>query len=400
MKFIKIFDKGWINLKKIYVDNASTAFPKAPSVGDTMKHFLDNVGCNLGRGGYESAYHVALEVLQTKKLLCELFNFNQPRNVIFTPGLTYSINMILQGFLQAGDHLITSSMEHNAVMRPLHALSKRGVTYSVAQCQPDGTLVASEVAKLINHNTKAIAITHASNVCGTILPLEEIAQICHSHKLKLIVDTAQTAGLLNLDMSQIDALAFTCHKGLLAASGLGGFIVKSEFASQINPIITGGTGSASHEFNQPSLLPDKFEVGTLNIPAIMGLKASLEYLKSTGIATIFKQTKELTERFIAEISKIDDIDIIGKQKTDNRVAIVSLNFKNQDNAEIASLLDSKYQIMTRCGLHCAPNAHKTLGTYPSGTIRFSFSHFNTPSEITTIVDAVKDILNKGETYGF
>jgi cysteine desulfurase family protein len=380
-------------MRKVYADNGATSFQKAPGVSDAMKDFLDKVGCNVNRGGYESSYNTALEILNTRKLLCEMFNFNEPRNVVFTPGATYSLNMILKGFLKEGDHVVTTSMEHNAVMRALHELAEKGVKYDAVTCGNDGALDANEVIGPINAKTKAVIMTHASNVCGTVLPIYDVSEICAKRGIKLIVDAAQTAGVLDIDMSYMDALAFPCHKGLLASQGLGGFIVKSDLAEKIEPMITGGTGSLSHEITQPGFLPDKFESGTMNIPAIMGLKKSLEYIKSVGVKTIFEKEIKLTERFVSEISKIESVSIVGKKDMTGRTAVVSLDFKNRDNAEIAAALDGNYGIMTRCGLHCAPNAHKTLGTYPRGTVRFSFGHFNTTDEVEYIVASIKELLS-------
>ncbi|MCL2147589.1 MAG: aminotransferase class V-fold PLP-dependent enzyme [Synergistaceae bacterium] len=379
-------------MRKVYADNSSTSFPKAPLVSDAMKDFLDNVGCNVNRGGYESSYNTALEILDTKKQLCGMFNFDEPKNVIFTPGVTYSLNMILKGFLKPGDHVITTSMEHNGVMRPLFGLSENGIAYDVAMCSNDGALDVKEINRLLRAETKAVIMTHASNVCGTILPIYDVSEICTKHGLKLIIDSAQTAGVLDIDMAHIDALAFACHKGLLASQGLGGFIIKSEFASQIKPLITGGTGSLSHELTQPDFLPDKFEAGTMNIPAIMGLKKALEYIKSVGIKTIFEEELKLTERFISGIREIGDVDIVGKKDMNDRIAVISLDFVDRDNARIAAALDGDYGIMTRCGLHCAPVAHKTLNTYPRGTVRFSFGHFNTTDDIDYIIESIKEIL--------
>jgi cysteine desulfurase family protein len=359
-----------------------------------MKDFLDNVGCNVNRGGYESSYNIAMEILDTRTMLCEMFDFNDPRNVIFTPGLTYSLNVLIKGLLKQGDHIITTSMEHNSVMRPIHDLSVSGITYDIVRCNSDGTLNVNDILKLINPKTKAVIMTHASNVCGTVLPIYDVAEICQKYNLKLIVDTAQTAGILDIDMMCIDALAFTCHKGLLASQGLGGFIIKNDMAERIEPIITGGTGSLSHEIIQPDFLPDKFESGTMNIPAIIGLKKALEYIKSVGTKIIFTREMHLTERFISGISKSNGVNIIGKKDITGRTAVISLDFPNNDNAIIAALLSNDYGIMTRCGLHCAPNAHKTLMTYPHGTVRFSFGHFNTPDEIDYIIESIKEILKR------
>ena len=371
-------------MKKVYVDNSATSFPKASGVSDAIKNYIDNTGCNINRGGYESSYSLALDILEARKLLCWLFKHNEPRNVVFTPGITYSINMIMQGFLKEGDHVITTSMEHNGVMRPLN-----GRAYDIAMCNPDGSLDPQEIEKLINTKTKAVIMTHASNVCGTVLPIYDIAKICTNHEIKLIVDSAQTAGILDINMTHIDALAFTAHKGLLAPQGLGGFIVSEEMAKKMAPVITGGTGSKSHDLTQPEIMPDKFEPGTLNIPGIIGLKAALEYIVETGVKNIHEKEMRLTERFLSGIKEIKSVRLIGKKDAVGRISVVSLDFTDKDNADVAAILDQKYGIMTRCGLHCSPMAHKTLGTYPHGTVRFSFGHFNSYEDVDYVLSSIK-----------
>ncbi|MCL2407647.1 MAG: aminotransferase class V-fold PLP-dependent enzyme [Defluviitaleaceae bacterium] len=378
-------------MKKLYADNASSSFPKAPGVGDAVKDYLDNAGYNVNRGGYGASYDLAIEVLNVRKQLCGLFNSNEPKNTIFTPGITYSLNIILQGFLKDGDHIVTTSMEHNAVMRPLHALTPSGITYSVAKCRLDGSLDVAEILKHITNQTKAVAMTHASNVCGTVLPIYDVADICKKRGIKLIVDAAQTAGVLDIDMSGIDALAFTSHKGLLALPGLGGFLIKSDFAEQIKPVITGGTGSFTHQLTQPTVMPDKFEAGTLNIPAILGLKKSLEYIEATGVEAIYEKEMRLAGTFIEAMQRFSGVRIVGKNDLDGRLAVVSLDFIGKDNSEVSAALDSEYGIMTRCGLHCSPLAHKTLQTYPGGTVRFSFGHFNTIEDVKYVISALNEI---------
>ena len=404
---------------KVYVDNASTSFPKAPGVSDAIKDFLDNTGCNVNRGGYAVSYDIGMEVLETRQLLADLFGVDSPQEVIFTPSVTYSLNMLLQGFLREGDHVITTSMEHNAVMRPLHALAQRGVTYDVVACGADGALRERDIVPLIQSNTKAVVMLHASNVCGTVLSLDEVATICREHGLRLIVDAAQTAGVLDINAGSVDALAFTGHKGLLGPQGIGGFIIKKDFANEIAPLITGGTGSRSHEIEHPDFLPDKFEPGTLNIPAILGLRAAVEYLTTKGLAAIRAHELDLTDAFIAGVRDLDEsgevVRLIGcegapvrrdtQRRPDalaqpDRIAVVSLDFPRHDNAAIAAALDSEYGIMTRCGLHCAPTAHHTLGTYPNGTVRFSFGHVNTADEIAYIVQSLRHILKGEVRYGF
>ncbi|MCL2820303.1 MAG: aminotransferase class V-fold PLP-dependent enzyme [Oscillospiraceae bacterium] len=388
-------------MKKVYVDNSSTSFPKTPGISDVIKDYIENTGCNVNRGGYSDSYDTAMEILDTRTLLADFFHTGKPAEVVFTPGITYSLNLILQGFLSEGDHVITSSMEHNSVMRPLHALSKKGVSYDTVPCGEDGSLCPAKLASLIRKETKAVVMLHASNVNGTIMPVNEVSEICRKNNIRFILDTAQTAGVLDINADGIDALAFTGHKGLLGPQGIGGLIIKSDFANEIEPLIFGGTGSQSHEFAQPGMLPDKFESGTMNIPGILALKKSIEYINSIGIKTIFEKEMELTSAFIEGIKKISGIEIVGNREitekketigncdTPNRVAVVSLNFPGKDNAQIAAALDEKYGIMTRCGLHCAPNAHKTLNTYPHGTLRLSFGYFNTSEEIEYIIECLK-----------
>ena len=398
MKLIRIINKE-AHMKKVYVDNSATSFPKAPGVSDVIKDFLDNKGCNVGRSGYADSYDVAMEIFETRQIISDLFHTHDPKEVVFTPSVTYSLNMLLLGFLKKGDHVITTSMEHNAVMRPLHALSKKGIVCDVVLCDRNGLLEADDIIPFIKKETKAVVMLHASNVCGTIIPIEKVSEICKKYKIRLIVDAAQTAGVLDINASGIDALAFTGHKGLLGAQGIGGFVIKKEFADEITPMITGGTGSLSDGFEQPGFLPDKFESGTMNIPAMIGLKKAIEYINSVGITVIREKEMMLAYEFISKIRGIKGVKLIGKDAPDT-LAVVSLDFEGSDNAAVAAALDSKYGIMTRCGLHCAPAAHKTLGTYPHGTVRFSFGYFNTSHEVEYIAESIKEILNSGVNYGF
>lgn len=380
-------------MERVYLDNAATAYPKAPGVGDAVKHFIDDIGCNVKRGVYKSSLTAEEVVFEARELLCRLFNFDKPENVIFTQNITQSVNFILKGFLKPGDHCIVSSMEHNAVMRPLTQLKGLGVEFSRVQCDSLGCLKPEDIAGQIKSSTKAVIMTHASNVCGTALPIYEAGQICKENGLIFIIDSAQSAGALRLDWKQLntDAIAFTGHKGLLGPQGVGGFLVSDRLAKEINPLITGGTGSFSDSEEQPEYLPDKFEAGTPNVPGIFGLNASLKYLESIGIENVWSGEMRLTGAFINEISNMKDIKLTGLNDIMGRTSAVSLDFQGRDNAEIAYELDKEYGIMTRCGLHCAPSAHKTLGTFPQGTVRFSFSHFNTMEEVKYTVDAINKI---------
>jgi len=381
-------------MKQIYLDNACTTFPKPPSVPASIAEFISNCGVNINRGSYAPAYDIEEIVYTTRKWLCELFHFTEYKNVIFTQNVTMSLNMVIKGLLKPGDHVLISSMEHNAVVRPLVQLQRENIKFNLIPCSVDGELCTEEIHKLIQPNTRAIIMTHASNVCGTIMPLKKVGEICRQYELLFIVDSAQTAGVLpiNMDEMNIDVLCFTGHKGLLGPQGIGGFLVKTPVADTMLPLICGGTGSVSHLETMPEFLPDKFEAGTLNLPGIIGLHAALRYLKEKGTATIYKKELDLTSHFLKGLSTLSDtLHVTGKSDCTNRTAVVSITSTKKDNAEVAFQLESEYGILTRVGLHCAPVAHKTLGTYPNGTIRFSFSHYNTLTEIDAALEALRRI---------
>lgn len=381
-------------MDRVYMDNAATLYPKAPGTGEAVRHFIEDIGCNVKRGVYKSSLSAEETVFDTRERLCGLFNYNKPENVIFTQNITQSLNFILKGLLKPGDHCIVTSMEHNAVMRPLTQLKAIGVEFSRVQCDIAGRLRPEDMEKEIRSSTKAVIMTHASNVCGTIMPVYQVAKLCRDRGIELIVDSAQSAGVLELDFRELNegAIAFTGHKGLMGPQGIGGFVVGDKLAKAMEPYITGGTGSFSDSEEQPDYLPDKFEAGTPNLPGIFGLNAALKYLEEEGLNNIYARELELTEAFIKVVSGMKAVRLAGLQDTQGRTAVVSLDFTEWDNAEISYLLDSQYGIATRCGLHCAPSAHKTLGTFPQGTVRFSFSHFNTMEEINYAVDAINKIL--------
>lgn len=380
-------------MQQIYLDNGSTSFPKAPGVGRAMAEYIEQVGVNIARGGYASAYSAAGVVLETRELLCRLFHFDKPENVIFTSGVTASLNILLKGFLHPGDHVLTSSMEHNAVMRPLRQLEAQGVELGFIPCRADGTLCLDELPGLFRPNTRALVMTHASNVCGTVLPVAEVAALCRARGVRVIVDTAQTAGLLPLDMQAlgVDALAFTGHKGLLGPQGTGGFLIRDGFAAEIDPLLSGGTGSLSHLETVPDFLPDRFEPGTQNLPGIFGLHAALQYLLDTGIDTLRAREEACTARLLDGFSRIDGARIVGRTDLENRTAVISLDFPDMDNAAVAFELEQRFGIMTRCGLHCAPLAHRTLGTFPQGTVRFVPGPTTTDDELDTAIEAVRTV---------
>lgn len=386
-------------MNRIYLDQASTSFPKAPGVAQAMMDYLTMNGVNVNRGCYSSAYSAEEVIYETRQLLAELFHFSKCKNAIFTPNVTTSLNFILKGFLKPGDHILVSAMEHNAVMRPVVQLASSGISFDRIPCRTDGSMILEKVEELIRPETKAIVTLHASNVCGTRMPLDALGEICQRHQLYFVVDSAQTAGIvpINMDKMHIDALAFTGHKGLRGPQGTGGFLVSQELAEQMEPLISGGTGSVSHTEEIPNFMPDRFESGTPNLPGIYGLHEALLYLKTHSLQAINEKELSLTGYFLEQLQALDDtgrhIRIIGKKDLTDRNAVVSIQTPEIDMSQVAWQLDNEYGVMTRVGLHCAPNAHKTLGTYPAGTIRFSFGPENTKNELDFAIQGLKKILD-------
>ncbi len=382
-------------MQKIYLDQAATSFPKAPGTADAVYRYMTECGCSVSRGGYAGAYSAEELVYDTRVLLCRLFGCDEtdPKKVVFTKNVTESLNVLLKGLLRPGDHVLVSSMEHNAVMRPLGQLAKQGIRVTRVPCAGDGSMDPADLETRIEKDTRAVVMLHASNVCGTVLPAAEIGAICRARGIRFILDTAQTAGTLplNMDGMNIDALAFTGHKGLLGPQGTGGFLIREEMASELDSLITGGTGSISHTEDVPDFLPDRFEAGTLNLPGIAGLSASLGWLLAQPEGSLLTHELKLTARFLRGMEALEAdglLQIIGKHGTDGRTGVVSIVPLHMDPAELAFRLDERYGIATRVGLHCAPAAHQTLGTWPAGTVRFSFGAFNTETETDEAARAV------------
>ena len=392
-------------MEKIYLDNGATSFPKPKEVADAVYEYMTCCGANINRGGYQEAYDLEGTVFETREMLTDMFDGPDCKNVVFTKNVTESLNIVLKGFLRPGDHILCSSMEHNAVMRPLVQLEKQGVEFSRIPGTETGELVLDAVEDMIKPNTKAIVMTHASNICGTVNPLKEVGEICRKHGLKFIVDSAQSAGILPISMKEmnIDALCFTGHKSLLGPQGIGGFIIAEDMIPLIDPILSGGTGSISHTEEIPDFMPDRFEPGTMNLPGIVGLNAGLNWIRKKGIDAVAAHELALTERFINGLLPLEEaghIRICGLKNcyaekdgvtVPVRTGVVSIQTLKVDCADAAFRLDFEFGIETRVGLHCAPNAHKTLGTFPTGTIRFSFGNFNTGEDVDAAINAVREI---------
>ncbi len=380
----------------IYFDNSATSFPKAPGLGKAIGEHIDNNGFNICRGSYEKSYQLQSTIIETREQMCSMFGFDLPQNVIFCSGATFGLNLIIKGILETGDHIITSSMEHNSVARPVTVMTSKGIIWDIAKCRRDGSLDPSAVEALICKKTKLVLLAHASNVSGSMMPIDEIGRLCKKHGVFFALDAAQTAGSKTIHMknSNIDALALPGHKGLLGPQGIGAVLLSERFASELGTVIEGGTGSLSDNFEMPSFMPDKFETGTLNIPGIIGLAHSLKYIKNLGISEINAKKKILTEKFLSGILDIPHVNLSGIRSMDMRCSVISLDFKYIDNSNAAYLLEKDHGIITRCGLHCSPMSHKTLGTYPQGTVRFSIGFFNTEKEVDTAISAINEIGKK------
>lgn len=383
--------------RRTYLDNASTTFPKPPCVTEAVCRYMTEMGTNVGRGEYSSAFDTEDLVFDTRAALCALLGGTDPSSVVFTRNVTEALNLVLKGFLHPGDHVIVSSMEHNAVMRPLTQLAAVGVTFSRAQCTPDGTLDPREVERLICPQTRAVAMTHASNVCGTMLPVRKVGAICRRHGIPLVIDAAQTAGVVPISMEECGAAAicFTGHKGLLGPQGIGGCVLDPEFVTQIDALVAGGTGSHSDSEQMPSFMPDRLEAGTPNLPGIAGLAASLAWLGEKGIDAVRGHELALTQQLLdglRPLAAARRVRLAGLPGTEGRTGVVSIQTPGYDLAQVAHDLDARYGIQTRVGLHCAPSAHKTLGTYPTGTIRFSLGWANTEGDVDLAVAALDELL--------
>lgn len=377
-------------MKSVYLDNAATSFPKAPGVGAEMARYIETVGANVNRGTYSAATEAAMTLLDTRTMLKDLLGFAGPESrVIFTPGATAGLNLILKGYLKKGDHVIVSSLEHNAVMRPLTELCAQGVTFSRIPADQEGNTDAKDILPLIRPETKLVMVSHASNVCGTVFPLEETADICRGKGIPLCVDGAQTAGHLpiHFDGLGLSALSVPGHKGLLGPQGIGAVLLGEEFAASLRPLYTGGTGSASHSEEQPDYLPDKFESGTLNLPGIYGLHAALSFVQSRGAEALFAHEMQMAACLLEGVGSLP-VRVAGRTALSGRVGVVSLDFYNADNGDAAYRLEKEYGILARCGLHCAPNAHKILHTFPQGTVRLSVGYSTTEADIQQALKAV------------
>ncbi|MEW6724661.1 MAG: aminotransferase class V-fold PLP-dependent enzyme [Bacillota bacterium] len=376
---------------RVYFDAAATSRQKPPSVLAAVHECLAEIGCSPGRGGYECALDAGRLVLETRLAVAGLFNVPAPEQVVFTHNITYALNMAIKGLLRPGDHVVTTAMEHNAVVRPLCGLAQRAqVSTTFVPCDRQGRLDPADVAAAIRPNTRLLVATHASNVTGTIMPLAELGRVARESGAFFAADTAQTAGVCDLDFQALglDVLAFTGHKGLLGLPGTGGFAVSRRAAEAMVPLIEGGTGSLSDRELQPDFLPDRFESGTMNTPGLAGLRAGIAFLQQEGLARVRRHEQELTARLLEGLTQLPGVTVHGPGDTRQQTATVSITVDGWDLGELAFVLDDRFGIMTRSGLHCAPLAHQTIGTYPAGTLRLSLGYFNTVGEVEYVVESL------------
>ncbi len=381
----------------IYFDNAATTWPKPPGVAEAVLSYMQNVGANPGRSSHRLAIEASRILYDTRETLAQLFGVADPLRIVFAANATEALNLALFGYLNPGDHVVTTSMEHNAVMRPLRYLQGLGVELTVVACSAQGALDPVDMEKAIRPNTVLIAMNHASNVVGTVLPVAELGALARRHGLLLLVDGAQTAGAYPIHMSEmnIDLLAFTGHKALFGPQGTGGLCLGERLdISRLRPFKRGGTGSYSESEEQPDFLPDKYESGTANAAGIAGLRAGVRFVLEHGVESIQHHEEMLTARLLAGLQDIPAVHVYGPLHAGQQMATVSFNVRGLEPSEVELRLDEEYAILCRGGLHCAPSAHRTIGTYPRGTVRLSLSYLNTIGQVDTALEAVYDIAKR------
>lgn len=376
----------------IYLDNAATTYPKPEKVYDSIMDCMKNYCANPGRAGHKLAMKAAREIYDARENIAKLFNIDNPMTIVFTNNATDSLNLAIKGVVKKGDHIITTSMEHNSVIRPIKSLEKYGIENTIVKCDKEGFLNPEDIKKSIKENTKLIVTTHASNVCGTIIDIKSVGDIAKKNKILYLVDASQTAGVYDINIKDInvDMIAAPGHKCLLGPQGTGILYIREGL--NVNILKEGGTGSKSEDLFQPEIIPDKYESGTHNTPGIVGLNEGIKFILEKGIDNIKSHEENLCEYMLKRLEEIPNIIIYGPKDSKKRAAVISINIPNIDSGEITFLLDSEYNIATRSGIHCAPLAHKTLGTIEQGAVRFSLGYFNTKEDIDEAIKALKDIV--------
>ena len=377
-------------METIYLDNAATSFPKPEGVAKAMVRYLTEVGAPLNRSVYQNAQEAELVTLSLREQLKSFFHFpEKATHVILTPGNTYGLNFLIKGLLRPGDHVIVSTMEHNAVMRPL--LQLPGISFDRLPADSEGFIDPNDIHRLVRPNTKLVLMAHGSNVSGSVQDAEAMGKIAAQYGIPFALDGAQTAGPYPMDFQRfrLSALSVPGHKGLLGPAGIGALLLTEELSKKLSPLVAGCTGSASDSEYLPAFLPDRFESGTMNLPGIYGFEAAMAFVSARGVDSLRAHEKELTKRFLDGIRDIPRVKLCGPASLDSRVGVLSVDFLHRDNAGVTYELEQKYGILTRCGLHCAPSAHRSLGTFPKGTVRFSLGFANTTADVDAAIAAIR-----------
>lgn len=375
----------------IYFDHAATSWPKPGVIRVAFENYLQEGIGNPGRSGHRMSIAAAQLVEDTRERLARLFNISDPSRIAFTKSATEALNLAMTGLLRPGDHVVTSSVEHNSVIRPLRFLEENGVALTVVTCAPDGSLNTEAVRQALRPNTRLIVTLHGSNVLGTLLPVRDIAKIAREKDVHYLVDVSQTAGVVPIDITDwgVDMVAFTGHKGLLGVTGTGGLYIRDGL--DLSPLIRGGTGSESESEIQPTFMPDCYEAGTPNVAGLAALAASVGYLLNVGVENVWEHEQQLLRRFIDGVVEIPGIQLYGRSDIEQRCGVAAFNIQGLSCSDVGLLLDQNFGIMSRVGLHCAPEAHRTIGTFPTGTVRFSFGYTNTRAEIDHALTALEKI---------
>ena len=374
----------------IYMDNAATTMHKPKEVIDAVVVAMSSMG-NAGRGVNEASLSASRLIYDTREKLCRLFGAEDPRQIVFTANSTESLNIAIKGILNPGDHVVTTVMEHNSVLRPLYEMEKKGVRLTIVKSNPEGTLDLADIENAIAPDTKMIVCTNGSNLTGNYIDPEPIGTLAREKGIVFVVDASQTAGVFPIDVQKmkIDVLCFTGHKGMLGPQGTGGMYVRKGLS--VRPLLSGGSGVQTYSKTHPTEMPTALEAGTLNGHGIAGLHAAVEYLEKTGVDTIRAREQDLMWRFYEGVKEIPGVKVYGDFSTKNRCAIVTLNIGDYDSSEVSDELLTEYGISTRSGGHCAPLMHEALGTVEQGAVRFSFSHYNTEEEVDTAIRAIREL---------
>ncbi|MDH7569722.1 MAG: aminotransferase class V-fold PLP-dependent enzyme [Armatimonadota bacterium] len=379
-------------MRRIYLDNSATSYPKPEAVYRALDHFMREVGASAGRGAYAEARWTEARIQECREAICQLIHAPKPERLIFTLNATDALNLAIRGVVKPGDHVVTSAMDHNSVLRPLNALQERGIiTYTRVECSRTGEMDPDDLRRALRPNTRLIAMVHGSNVCGSLLPVVEVGKIARERGILCLIDAAQTCGAYPIDLSvwPVDLLAFPGHKGLLGPLGTGALYIGE--GVELATVREGGTGSVSEKDTQPEMLPDRYEAGSHNAAGIVALLEGVRYLLDRGVEEVRAHKERLVARFLSRVTQIEGVTVRGPQQAERNAGVVSVTVEGLTPQQVANALDERYRVQTRPGLHCAPWAHRALGSYPAGTTRFSLGPFTTEEEIDTAAAALAEV---------